>query len=83
MDSWVDSSRGKAEIEFTDMDRAQKFIDMPKELEEIKTELRNHRLRTEGNYPSTMYQPSDNHDSTITQDKYPLLPVQPHIHCLP
>lgn len=64
--SWLDASRGMAEVEFTDMDRAQKFIDMPNRIEKLEAELKEHRRITEGEHQSTSSQLNDNHKSTIS-----------------
>jgi len=67
IDSWLDASRGVAEVEFTDMEQAQQFIDMPKKLEEIMASLQDHRNRTEVNQQSPISQPQVNEKSTILQ----------------
>ncbi len=67
LDSWLDASTGKAEIEFTDMEQAQKFIDIPKTLEQMAAQIAQHRHMTELNHQSTTSQPEDNHKSTISQ----------------
>lgn len=72
VDSWLDASRGLAEVEFTDMDRAQKFIDMPKKLEWIETSLDEHRRLTEVNYESITNQSQNNQKSTTPISKQEL-----------
>jgi len=67
IDSWLDASRGVAEVEFTDMEKAQQFIDMPKKIEEMMASLHEHRNRTEVNQQSPISQPQVNEKSTILQ----------------
>ncbi len=63
VDSWIDASRGKTEIEFTDMDRAQEFIEIPKKLDEINSNILEHRSLTEVNHQSSNSKPEVNQDS--------------------
>lgn len=65
IDSWLDASRGLAEVEFTDMNRAQDFIDIPKRMDEIKNSLDEHRRITESSDQTTTYQPNINQKSII------------------
>jgi len=66
LDSWLDASMGMAEVEFTDMDRAQKFTDMPQMLDRIMGSLKEHRSLTEVKNQSTMSQQDDNQESTAS-----------------
>jgi len=67
IDGWLDASRGMSEIEFTDMNKAQKFMNMPEKLDKIYSALLEHRRNTEVNPTSTRSQTYNNQFSPDKQ----------------